>query len=279
MPEPVAPAGFVVRDHRAAAPAGRQHGRGRVQRGAVVERHADGLLAAGAGQNSRDAAVLEHVDVRVLGHQRGELADHAPPRGRATGVHHSTGAVAPFEPECQLPVAICVEAHTEPPEVLHGTRRLLARAPVPPTRGRSRGRRRSCPPGAPVDCRWRRSRLRHRPAPRSWRRRRAGWPRSAPREPRARRAQSRVHARRAGADGDQLDATPPGQGQVRYVRWRRRLCSCTHPSSLEHDPGPHPEQPAPDRCRDRGTRAPRLAGLHPRAVAGSATRSAARRSP
>ena len=44
--------------------------------------------------------------------------------------------------------------------------------------------------------------------------------------PRARGAQGRVHARRAGADGDQLIATCR-QGEVRYIRWQRRPCSST----------------------------------------------------
>ena len=59
----------------------------------------------------------------------------------------------------------------------------------------------------------------------------------------ARGAQRRVQAGRAGADDDYL-SLHAGHGQVRYSAMEGRPVFLSHPSSLEHDTGPHPEQPA-----------------------------------
>jgi hypothetical protein len=73
-----------------------------------------------------DAASLEHVDPRILGHDRAQLADEAAPGGRPAGVHDPATRVAALESERQMPVPVGVEADPEAVEGGDRSRRLLA---------------------------------------------------------------------------------------------------------------------------------------------------------
>ena len=122
IPAPTAPAGFVVRDHSAAAPPVASTTARADDDALVVQAHAD---AASGGRRQRDrAAVLQHLDPLVLGDERRQLARHAPAGRGAAGVHDPAHGVAALEAEREASAAIGVEAHAEPFEVAHGRRRF-----------------------------------------------------------------------------------------------------------------------------------------------------------
>ena len=129
----------VVREQQAAA--GRPGGVGCAcpqRRGAAGGEHRGGsedLLAVeqldtdralAIGEDRGRAAILQHLDQLVLGHERAQFADQPPTSRSAAGVDYPPGAVAALEPEGQLAVAVGVEADAEMLQVAHGLRRLGA---------------------------------------------------------------------------------------------------------------------------------------------------------
>ena len=135
-------------------------------------------------------------------------------------------------------------------------------------------RRARCRPGGARRCRRRRAPPRARPAPSSSRSRRASSPRSARRAPPARPRRARCRApqrpRRPRRARPGSLGRPAFAGTVQ--RWRDRIF-LSHPASLDHDTGPHPECAARMR-RDRAApRARRLVRLRaPRAPRASTAR-------
>ncbi len=67
---------------------------------------------------------------------------------------------------------------------------------------------------------------------------------SVTRAPRRAAHSARVQAAGTGSDDDHLGVSGPRPRPVRYWRWPATPVLLSHPSSLDHDPGPHPEQPA-----------------------------------
>ncbi len=150
-------------------------------------------------------------------------------------------------------------------------------APGPPTRARPRARRRSCP----ARCRSGLSSCGHR--------RRQPALRPVARRLRQRRRRDQRHARaRAGAHSAVYSPAAPApttiswvpisckafKEQVRYSRDGPGAAVLEHPSSLEHDTGPHPEQPARIVAIERELAAARLARLRAAQLAGRRPRRA-----
>ena len=97
------------------------------------------------------------------------------------------------------------------------------------------------------------------PVARGLRERRGGDQRT--RAPSRAARQRRVQAGRAGADDDDLGrrAREAWRACAGYRTRDGRPVRSSHPSSLDHDTGPHPERPARITAIERGARAPRLA--------------------
>ena len=101
---------------------GRDHGRAGPDQGPVV---ADDPHTASLPAPQRPGPhFLEHVHVRVLGCQRGELAHQPPARRAAAGVDHPPHRVAALEAQREMAEAVGVEVHPQLLEVVDPCRRL-----------------------------------------------------------------------------------------------------------------------------------------------------------
>ena len=91
---------------------------------AVVEADSDATTAV--DDQLHDPPALEHLDVGVLGDDRGKLPDQAPAGRGSAGVHDPPRRVTALEAEGQMAAAVRVEAHAQPGQVGDGFGRLLA---------------------------------------------------------------------------------------------------------------------------------------------------------
>ncbi len=129
----------VAGEQQAGAEGARRVGRARPQGGgaaggedhrpggedaAVVGEQADAAPVV-VGEQPRGARALEHGDALVGGDVGRQLAQDAPARRAAAGVHDPPHAVPALEAEREVAVAVGVEAHAERLEVAHARRRLL----------------------------------------------------------------------------------------------------------------------------------------------------------
>ena len=123
-PVPCEPGGFVVRDHSAAEPPGREHDAARADGAAVLadDTHAAPVDRPQAGR----ARPLEDRDAPVLDDDGGQLAHDAAARRAAAGVDDAAPAVAALEAERQAPVTVGVEVDADALEVADDGRRLAA---------------------------------------------------------------------------------------------------------------------------------------------------------
>ena len=85
-----------------------------------------GAAAVEVEAQRRRAAPLEHLDARVLGDHRGELAQDPAPRRAPARVRDAAARVPALEPEREVAVAVGVEAHAERLEVAEALGRLGA---------------------------------------------------------------------------------------------------------------------------------------------------------
>ncbi len=179
----------------------------------------------------------------MLGDDRAQLPDEPPAGRRSAGVHDPAPRVTALEPEREAAVAVGVEANAEPGEVGDRVGRLLAQhARRRLANGVAAGRDRveQVALGAVVG--------RHRggeaalgPPARGLGERRRGHERDA--RTCARGAHGRVQPGGAGAHHRDLSGE-----NLHVARYRTPMASAPvwleHPSSLLHDTGAHPEQPA-----------------------------------
>ena len=90
---------------------------------AIVLADQPGASVLRAPQRTRSRP-LEHGDARLLGDQRRQLANDAPPGGAAAGVHDSANRVPALQAEREPPGAVGVKAHAERLQVAHAVGRL-----------------------------------------------------------------------------------------------------------------------------------------------------------
>ena len=91
---------------------------------AVEHPDPDGAIVL--GQDRSHPASLEHLDARMLGDERAQLADQPAAGGGTTGVDDPPRAMAALEPEREPTATVGVETHAEPLEVLDSVRRFGA---------------------------------------------------------------------------------------------------------------------------------------------------------
>ena len=168
-------------------------------------------------------------------------------------------------------MAVGVEAHAEPLSSRTRSGESSQSTSTALGRGDAAARRRSCRPRGARASRRRPARRRCRPGPSSWRTRPAASGRPARRARRRGRRRAREEARGAGADD--VDIGRRGCGRVGHesadtVDGIAAPLYLRHPSSLEHDTGPHPERPDRIRAIEAADGRPRLARLRrPRGAA------------
>ena len=246
-PAPIAPHGFVVRAPQRRGAAGREHRRRRRDRAAVGDH--PGAARAVAPQRHRRGA-LEHLDPRCAGGELGEPAGQCAPGLAAARVDDPPRRVAALEPEREAAVGLGVEARRRGRCSASTAAGRLAREDLDRARrGRCRARRRACPRRGARASRRAPARRRARPGPRSSRSRRAACARPARPALRARRPRRRRRGRRRRRRRRRRRTSDAGrcacQGAVTVVADAGLYVR--HPSSLEHDTGPHPENA--DRVR------------------------------